>query len=177
MDAEADDRLIPTEFTELWVPLGRTRQVMQALSCHFDEATDDHEAYRRTGTYAFELYAEMPNTFWLNPAYTDGTDEWRNGAFRLDVYWFARNAADPTKTFFRQFWNLLHSEGIPVRLHWGKFLPDLGTDPDWVGFVRAEYPQWAAFLTERARRDPENTFLNEYWRGHLGLPRVAPPPQ
>ena len=166
MDSAVFDQLLPTEFTEMWVPLGRTQKVMETLDCYFKPKSDPAEAYRRTGTYAFELYGEVPSRFWLNPAYTDGTDEWRDGAFRVDVYWFALNAEDPVERFFPQFWNLLRDEGIPIRFHWGKFLP---RGSSWVSSLRGEYPQWAAFMRERARRDPE-IFLTKYWRDHLGLP-------
>ena len=65
MDNQADDKLLPTEFTELWVPLGRTRQSMGLLNEYFRAPADAKESYRRTGTYAWELYAAMPTRFWL----------------------------------------------------------------------------------------------------------------
>lgn len=169
MDNEASDVFIPTEFMEMWVPLGRTHRVMEILSSYFTEPEDDHEAYRRTGTSAWELYSELPSPFWLNPSYTRGDDEWKDGAFRIDAYWFVGNAGDPVKTFYPQFWQLLRGEGIPLRLHWGKFQPRVADDPSWVGYLRAQYPRWEDFLRLREERDPHNVFLNGYWRDHLGL--------
>jgi D-arabinono-1,4-lactone oxidase len=111
----------------------------------------------------------------LNPAYTDGSaeDEWKDGAFRIDIYWFARNAGDPAQTFYPQFWNLLRDKCIPYRLHWGKFLPD--GDTAAFAAVKAQYPKWDDFLDQRAAADPDGTFLNEYWRTHLGLPPADGP--
>ena len=60
MDNGVDDVLLPTEFTEPWVPLTRTREVMELLRGYFTGPRDEHEAYRRTGTYAWELYSAMP---------------------------------------------------------------------------------------------------------------------
>ncbi|MGI9100530.1 MAG: hypothetical protein ACR2H2_18925 [Solirubrobacteraceae bacterium] len=84
MDNQADDVLLPTEFTEAWIPLGRTQQVMQLLNGYFTEPSDDHEAYRRTGSYAWELYTAMPSRFWMAASHSDGADEWKDGAFRVD---------------------------------------------------------------------------------------------
>lgn len=170
MDNQADDELLPTEFTEAWVPLPRSRQAMQLLNRYFTEPRDDHEALRRTGTYAWELYSAMPTPFWLGPAHTTGDDEWKDGAFRIDPYWFADNAENPAETLFAQLWNLLRDNDVPFRLHWGKFQPlyEQG-DRRWVEFFRAQYPRWDDFLRLRAERDPNNIFLTDYWRDRFGL--------
>jgi hypothetical protein len=176
MDNAADDVLLPTEFTEIWVPVTRTRQVMQLLREYFAEPQADREAYRRTGTYAWELYAAMPTQFWINPSYTSGEDEWRDGAFRVDPYWFTENAENPAERFFLGPWQLLREAGVPFRLHWGKFQPiDPPGDTNWVDFFRAQYPRWDDFLRLRAERDPNNIFLNRYWRDRFGLWDAAEP--
>ena len=143
------------------------------------EPRDDDEAYRRTGTYAWELYAAMPAPFWLSPAYSSGDDEWKDGAMRVDPYWFADNSADPTETLFAGLWGLLRDNGIPFRLHWGKFQPPIARgDRDWVDFFRSQYPRWDDFLALRAERDPNNVFLTDYWRDRFGLwDEPAPRPQ
>jgi hypothetical protein len=170
MDNQASDTLLPTEFTEAWVPLGRTREVVRLMDAHFREPHDDDEAYRRTGTYAWELYSAMPADFWLSPAYSSGGDEWKDGALRVDPYWFADNAADPADEFFPGLWNVLRDNDIPFRLHWGKFQPiyERG-DRHWVDFFRAQYPRWDDFLALRAERDPGDVFLTDYWRDRFGL--------
>ncbi|MDO8209575.1 D-arabinono-1,4-lactone oxidase [Conexibacter sp. CPCC 206217] len=178
MDNQASDVLIPTEFTEAWVPLGRAQEVMGLLRDYFAAPRDDGAALRRSGTYAWELYAAMPERFWLNASYTSGDDEWRDGALRIDPYWYADNAADPVDTLFAGLWHLLRDAGIPFRLHWGKFHPRRPTgDRTWVDFFRAQYPRWDDFLRLRAERDPNNIFLTDYWRDRFGLwdePRPRP---
>jgi D-arabinono-1,4-lactone oxidase len=178
MDNGVDDDLLATEFTEAWVPLPRTQQVMQLLHHYFASPRDAHDAYARTGTYAWELYSAMPATFWLSPGYTSGSDEWQHGALRIDPYWFADNAADPSETLFAGLWQLLRDNEIPFRLHWGKFQPiDARGERDWSDFFAAQYPRWDDFLALRRERDPNNIFLNAYWRDRFGLweePAPAP---
>jgi D-arabinono-1,4-lactone oxidase len=177
MDNQASDVLMPTEFTEAWVPLPRAGEAMRLLRDYFAAPRGDAEALRRTGTFAWELYATLPVPFWLNPSHSDGEDEWREGAFRIDPYWFAENAEDPVETLFAGLWNLLREAEVPFRLHWGKFQPRCPEgDRDWVDFFRAQYPRWDDFLALRAERDPNNLFLNSYWRERFGL-WDEPPPQ
>jgi D-arabinono-1,4-lactone oxidase len=170
MDNQVDYDLLPTEFTEAWVPLGRTREVMGLLDGHFREPRDAVRSYARTGTYAWELYSAMPAAFWLSPAYSDGADEWREGSMRIDPYWFTDNAEDPAEAFFPGLWNLLRDHDVPFRLHWGKFQPVYARgDRHWVDFFRAQYPRWDDFLALRAERDPDGVFLTDYWRDRFGL--------
>jgi D-arabinono-1,4-lactone oxidase len=170
MDNQADYELLPTEFTEMWVPLARTQEVMQLLRSYFAEPRDDHESYKRTGLYAWELYAAMPTRLWMNASHSDGADEWRDGAFRIDPYWFAANPGDPAETYWPQFWELLRDSRIPFRLHWGKYQPV--SEPgsrDWIDYFKDRYPRWEDFLALREERDPNNIFLTDYWRDRFGL--------
>jgi hypothetical protein len=170
MDNQASDTLLPTEFTEAWVPIGRTREAVRLLDAYYREPRDAREAYRRTGTYAWELYSAMPAPFWLSPAYSSGDDVWKDGALRIDPYWSAHNAADPAEDFFPGLWNLLRDNGVPFRLHWGKFQPVYARgDRHWVDFFRSQYPRWDDFLALRAERDPDDVFLTDYWRDRFGL--------
>jgi hypothetical protein len=170
MDNQASDVLVPTEFTELWVPLPRTRDAMRLLDGYFTEPRDAHEAYRRTGLYAWELYSAMPTRFWMAASHTSGDDEWKDGVFRIDPYWFAANPGDPALTFYLAIWELFRDNGIPFRLHWAKFQPVYEPgDRRWVDFFAAEYPRWDDFLALRERRDPNNIFLTAYWRNRFGL--------
>lgn len=179
MDNQADDVLVPTEFTEAWVPLPRTGETMRLLRDYFAAPGDDSEALRRTGTYAWELYAAMPERFWMNAAHSSGEDEWRHGVFRIDPYWFAENAADPVEALYEGLWSLLRDAGVPFRLHWGKFQPRYPAgDRGWVDFFRGQYPRWDDFLRLRAERDPNNIFLTDYWRQRFGLwDEPAPQPR
>jgi hypothetical protein len=170
MDNQADDEMLMTGFTEIWVPLPRTQQVMQLLHSYFAEPEDDHEAYRRTGLYAWEFYSAMPTELWMNASHSTGDDEWKDGVFRIDPYWFEANPGDPSATFWPQFWQLLRDNDVPFRLHWGKHQPliDKG-NRDWVDFFKAQYPRWDDFLRLRAERDPNEVFMTSYWRDRFGL--------
>jgi hypothetical protein len=170
MDNQADDELLPTEFTEIWVPLAYTERAMKLLHDYFTEPEDDGESYRRTGLYAWEFYAAMPTRLWMNASHSSGDDEWKDGVFRIDPYWFAENPDDPSVTFWPQFWELLRDDGIPFRLHWGKYQPPASPDDrGWVDYFRSQYPRWDDFMALRRERDPNNIFLTSYWRDRLGL--------
>ena len=170
MDNEASDTLLPTGFTELWVPLVRATDAMRLLRDYFASASSDEEAYERTGIFGWELYAAKPNAFWLNASHTSGEDQWRDGVLRVDPFWFAANPGDPTESFYPQLWELFRDSDIPFRLHWGKYQPKCSEQkPAWPEYFSRQYPQWERFLDLRRIRDPAGTFLTSYWRDRLGL--------
>lgn len=170
MDNQASDVLLASEFAELWVPLPRAAEAVGVLRGYFGEPADARESYRRTGLYPYELYGSPASTGWLHPGFSDGTDEWREGALRIDVYWFTANQEDPLESFFPTFWRLLRDHGIPFRLHWGKHVPaSTPADPAWLELLRSRYPRWDDFLTLRAELDPGEVFLTDYWRDRLGV--------
>lgn len=180
MDHGVNNLLLPTGFTETWIPLGRTAEVMGLAHRHFNEPRDEDETYRRTGTFVWELYAAKPPRFWRSPSYSSGSDEWSRGAFRVNPYWFGDNAGNPAETFFAGLWELLRDHDIPFRLHWGRYQPIYpARDRRWVDSFAAQYPRWDDFLRPRAHRDPSNIFLTDYWRDRFGLwdapaPRPVP---
>ena len=114
-----------------------------------------------------------------SPSYTTGGDEWAEGAFRIDSYWYEGSPEEPTTSFYPQFWELFKNLGVPFRLHWGKFQPAIAAgDRTWPDFFRSQYPRWDDFLALRERRDPNNIFLTSYWRDRFGLwDAPAPAPQ
>ncbi|MCB9665602.1 MAG: FAD-binding protein [Alphaproteobacteria bacterium] len=171
MDNGASDILLTTAFTEVWLPLGRARDAMNVLRRWFEAAPTSAEALTRTGTFSWELYATRPSTGWMSPSYSDGDDVWKDGVFRIDPYWFQHDEADPTHGFYEGLWRQLREAGIPFRLHWGKYHPDLSHgDPEgWVDFFKGQYPRWDDFLARRAALDPDGVFLTAYWKDHLGL--------
>jgi len=176
MDNAIDDEMMPTGFTEMWVPLGRTQDLMQLLRKYFTEPEDVHEAYRRTGLYAWEAYAAKPTRLWMNASYSNDEDQWKEGVFRVDAYWFEANPGDPSDTFYLRLWELLRDNGMPFRLHWGKYQPKTTPkDPEWVEFFKTQYPRWDDFLRLRAERDPKDIFLTDYWRERFGLWHDPPP--
>jgi D-arabinono-1,4-lactone oxidase len=168
MDNEVNDALLPTSFTEIWLPLPRVEQVMQLLHTFFSEPHCDQASYARTGLYGWELYAAKATSFSMSASHSDGTDEWKDGVFRIDPYWFAANPGDPTKTFYPQLWGLLREHKIPFRLHWGKYQPSEELSC-WAEFLKSQYPKWDEFLSLRKRRDPNGIFLTSYWRERFEL--------
>lgn len=177
MDNQANDVLVPTEFTEAWIPVQHSARAMTLLQKYFDTAPNDDEALKRTGTYAWELYGAKATPLWLACSHTNGSDEWKDGVLRIDLYWFANNPGDPAVVFYPQFWDLLRDNGIPFRLHWAKFQPVYQPgDRRWVDFFRGQFPRWDDFLALRQQKDPNNIFLNDYWRARFGL-WDAPRPQ
>jgi hypothetical protein len=163
LDNQMDDVMMPTWFTEMWVPFtpgdGRVQETIVRLRRLFDADGTAAGAYRATGAFAFELYvARRDEVFFLSPAAG-------SHAFRVDVFWFANNHGNPLTDFFPQFWNAL--EPLGARFHWGKFLPQ--PDPSRPTRLSALYPDWERWQVIRERVDPNGVFLTRYWRDHLGL--------
>ena len=152
MDNQINYALLPTHFTECWIPLEQTREVMQALTRHYRK-----NGWKATGAYACELYAAKRSPFWLSPSFDTDT-------LRVDIFWFGGNASDPQTEYFRQFWDLL--EPFAYRLHWGKHLPG---DEASARSLRARYPRWDDFLALRSSFDPHGVFLTPYWEALLGI--------
>jgi hypothetical protein len=153
MDNQISDRLMPTEFTELWIPIEQTVAVMKALAGQYAKG------YSATGTYACELYAAKESPFWMSPAY--GTE-----VLRVDLFWFGRNGDQTPQSFYQQFWDLL----VPFKFrpHWGKYLP-APTAPFGPTYFGGVYPHLADFLELRKTYDPNQIFVTDYWRQQLGI--------
>ena len=164
MDNQMDDQLWPTWFTELWVPIEKAAAVMATLRDHYEAKDYDGpfkvgEEYRRTGAFSCEVYAAKRSRFWLSPSY--GAD-----VVRIDVFWFALNAASPM-TFYPEFWELLAP--FDFRPHWGKFLPEPAPDGRWRAYYERQLPRFKDFLAVRAAMDPDQIFVNDYWKAHFQL--------
>ncbi len=161
MDNAADDILIGTEFTEIFIPLKYTEQVMQLLNEHYV-----NKGFSATSFYSTELYAGYKSKSWMNPGYGEG--EYSNGTFRVDIFWYINNAGNPAGRdgYFKQFWDLFRNNNIPFRLHWGKFIPDYDFK-EWTDYYRSQFPRWDDFLDLRKERDPKNIFLTNYWKLRL----------
>lgn len=154
MDNAMSETSLGTTFTELWLPLDRCAEIMQALRDHFRRG-----GLAATGNYAFELYAARATNGWLHPGY-------RRDSLRFDVFWLERNRAAPAE-FFAQFWELLAPFGY--RLHWGKHLP-----ADAAQYLRRQFPKWDEFLAVRAELDPHGIFLTRHFRAALGVSEAFP---
>jgi D-arabinono-1,4-lactone oxidase len=156
MDNAANDVFLGTEFTEIWVPIEKTRQAMNLLKQLYDE-----KGIGATRHYSTELYAGIKSNFWLSPAY-------KQNMFRIDIFWYHNNKGDPSAKggFFSQFWEAFRDENIPFRLHWGKYMPEYDYS-QWSEYLRSQYPRWDDFMQLRKLRDPKNIFLSNYWSNHL----------
>jgi FAD/FMN-containing dehydrogenase len=152
MDNRVSDKLIPTEFTEIWIPVSRAHEVMTALRDHYASA-----GYSATGSYSCEIYAAKRSDFWLSPSY-------KEDVIRVDIFWFGYNAGSPVENYYPQFWKLLMEENtFPCRFHWGKYIPYA---PE---YLRKQYPKLDSFLSIRNRLDPNRVFLSHYWQRYLGI--------
>ncbi len=171
MDNTADDVLLASEFAELWVPIQHATQVMNLLQGMFDA-----KGSAATGYYALEVYAAAPSAGWINPGFTDGNDAYKDGTVRIDLYWYRDNVGAPnvTHAFFDQYWDLLRSAGLPMRFHWGKFVPFYDF-PDWAAFYAEQLPRLGDFLALRAERDPAGVFFTEYWQLRLTGAKLSTP--
>ncbi|WNG17058.1 D-arabinono-1,4-lactone oxidase [Cystobacter fuscus] len=158
MDNQISDVRMPTEFTELWVPLSRTQEVMQVLRKHYEEG-----GMAATGTYSCEIYSAKGSEFWLSPSYGEPV-------VRIDIFWFAYNLKDPSLAYYPQFWKLLAP--YDFRPHWAKYLPDADSATG-VGYLRALYPKWQEFMRLREQLDPSQLFVTDYWRWHLDIPAAV----
>ena len=155
MDNQISDEFMPTEFTELFIDIHKTTDVMRALKRFYAE----DEALQRTGAYAVEIYPAQQSDFWMSPSY--GMD-----TVRVDVFWFKTRRGNPATDFYPQYWKLL--EQFDFRFHWGKYLsaPDSSTG---VEYRKKQCPKWDDFLALRKKMDPHDIFLTSYWAAHLGI--------
>jgi hypothetical protein len=164
MDNQMDDQLWPTWFTELWIPVEKTAAVMQALQTFYAGGNDPQVAYQHTGAFSCELYAAKASDFWMSPAY-------EADVFRVDVFWFAKNAGVPETAFYPQFWELL--KPFAFRPHWGKFLPSPNASPspsaNWADYYRQNLSRFDDFLALRAKLDPRQVFVTDYWRSNFAI--------
>ena len=185
MDNTADDILVPTMFTEIWVPLTYATRATRAIRDYFNGPPDDQsyaaiviraikrffgghtpeDCYSRTGNNAWELYAAKASDAWMSMSYSNGDDVWKYGAFRIDPYWFILNSEDYID-LYRPIWILLHKQNIPFRLHWGKIFPKMDDSAyDWRSIiVKNQFPRLAEFLAFRELKDPNGIFLSSFWR-------------
>jgi D-arabinono-1,4-lactone oxidase len=156
MDNSLDDVIVPNTFTEIWFPLQRATDVTHLLQQYFQGG---YECY---GNNMWELYTSKPSSAWMSMSYSNGDDEWKDGAFRIDPNWYI-GGKKSARDFFIPLWKLLRNSDIPFRLHWAKLKPR-PDDTDWREFLCSQYPQIQKFLDFRSKKDPKQIFVNHYWR-------------
>lgn len=156
MDNPVHDRVLPTTFTEAWIPLERAQEALDALHAMMLE-----DRLAGTGTYAIELYTAKACSAWLSM--TGGQD-----VFRIDPFWFDDGDYAGREQFLARFWRVLRP--FEMRLHWGKALPQVTGEHDPEVAERERlYPRLAAFREKRRSYDPDDLFLTDYWRVRLGI--------
>jgi D-arabinono-1,4-lactone oxidase len=163
MDNNISDQLFPVEFTELWIPFNQNdgsdtiNKVLLALNDLFTEFYANKPSVA-AGDFCTELYAAKQSKFWMSPSY--GTD-----VFRVDVFWFGHNVGSPVD-YYQLFWDKLAP--FNYRCHWGKYMP-AADSPQGSKYLLSQYEKAAAFLEFRKQMDPDNVFLTDYWKKHLGI--------
>jgi hypothetical protein len=157
MDNAVADEVLPTSFTELWLPLAKAGEVMRRLRKLYAEVPG------AAGNFATELYAGAPSSFWMAPGQP-------GASVRINPFWYDRNPGEPRATLFAHLFETFKDLGF--RLHWGKALP-LDAQGSSAALAK-QYPRWHDFLAVRRELDPSGVFLTKYWRAHLGLTEDAP---
>jgi hypothetical protein len=158
MDNQLDDKLWPTAFAELWVPLDRALEVMQVIHDIVRADGEIKETYRRVSAFPIELYPGPSSRFWLSPGYA------REG-LRVNPCRFLQWQDE----LFRLFLDALRP--FDPRPHWGKHLP--AADDRWLSSLRRQLPRLPDFLALRKELDPDDLFLTDYWRANLGITQSA----
>jgi FAD/FMN-containing dehydrogenase len=148
---ENSNNLFDLAYTEMWIPIEKTEATINAMENLYNTA-----GYSATGFYDTVILAAKSSNFWLSPGYNQAS-------VRINMMWFNKNIGDPV-AFFQQFWSLMDSQNIPFRPHWAKSLPAMGA-----AYMTAKYPKWGQWQALRAKMDPNNIFLTDYWSSQLGI--------
>gem|GEM_PF-2067402 len=163
MDNQVDDRLLHVIFTELWMPIEQTQAAMEALNNFYDKG-----GYKATGYFSNEIYGTKASKFWMSPAF-------ERDVVRFDIFVYSDGVNEPYD-FYTQYWDLL--KPFNFRAHWAKYLPGQPYSPDqlkeWYEYFRTQNPRWDEWMALRAKHDPEQIFVNNYWRTRLQISPLQP---
>ena len=133
------------------------------------------DGQKAAGNFAVEIYPAKSSKFWLSMSYGENM-------IRVDPYWYHYNPCGTARKYFNFFWNQLlpmMSKSTPVRLHWGKFLPQPGQElRDMNGnsvifnseYLESVYPKMRDWKELRQEHDPDQMFVTNYWREILDIP-------
>ncbi|MBS1916952.1 MAG: FAD-binding protein [Bacteroidetes bacterium] len=152
---EFSNNLMDLVYTEFWIDINQTEQVINILQNYFTE-----KGMSATGFYCFEILGAKSSNFWLSPAYNQQS-------VRINIMQWLSKTVSPV-VFYQQFWDLLKQSNINYRLHWGKYLPP-PTSGENAAFITSQYPMWNNFIALRNQMDPNGIFLNTYWKMQLGI--------
>lgn len=144
-DAQMDERLMPTTFTEVFVPLAQAGEAMRRLEALFET--------RGAHYFCLELYAAPASRAWLHPAF-------ERESLRINVFWLTHVRCDPRTDFFPALWAALAP--LEPRLHWGKLFPYQPAKA-----VVGRFSRQTDFLALRRQLDPSEVFLTDWLRAAL----------
>jgi len=153
---EYSNNLFNLSYAELWFPIDQTQTVVNTLNTYFTE-----KGYSATGFYAFEILAGKQSQFWLSPGYMQNS-------MRFNIMFWNNGAQVSPEDFYNQFWALFKEKNINFRPNWGKYLP-LPTSTTGPSYMQGQFPKWNDFMTLRKQYDPDNIFVNTYWKNQLGI--------
>lgn len=157
MDNGVDDKLVPVVFTELWIDIKYTKEVMNTMKEVFAKYYDPNNKNSAgpEGDFSTEIYTARPSKYWISAAY-------KREVIRIDVFCFADLTPEDARNFYQQFWTAL--EKYDYRPHWGKYFEPAKTE-----LWRKRYEKWDDFLALRKKYDPEEIFLNKFWKAALDI--------
>ena len=152
---EFSNNLFNLKYTELWIPIEKTQKTIDVLQQFYTEG-----GYAATGYYTVEILTAKRSSFWMSPSY-------QHDVVRINIMRFD-DGEENNMAYFQQFWDLLHQKEIDFRLHWGKYLPPPASSTG-SAYLQTQYPKWNDFMALRTTMDPDNIFLNSYWKTQLGI--------
>ncbi len=153
MDNGISDIYNPVKFTELWIPIEKTEEVMNTLKSFYAESNV------HVGNFSSEIYAAGKNDFWLSPSCI-------GNVIRIDLFWLGRDHDGTPEAYYAPFWEKLAQ--FNYRPHWAKYLPE-GDSNQGHQYLSKLYPHWQDWMNLRTQMDPNNIFLSDYWKKHLGI--------
>jgi D-arabinono-1,4-lactone oxidase len=151
---EFSNNLINLVYTEFWVLADQAELAVNTLQDYYQS-----KGTSKTSYYAVEILGAKNSDFWMSPAYDQQSV--RINLLRFDV------GTSSNINYYQEFWDLFQSKDIPFRLHWGKFLPP-ASSATGAGYLSKQFKKWDDFLTLRKQMDPNNIFLNSYWKESVG---------
>jgi hypothetical protein len=157
MDDHMDVRLWPASFAELWLPMEAAPAALNRLrDMHHHQS--ESARYWLSRAFPVEIYASPKSPFWLSPGYD-------RESVRINPIWLDQWPGPPGDGIYQSYYEALKEFGF--RPHWGKHLPP--ASDEWRAYYRRHSPRLDAFLRLHRTFDPDQVFVNDYWRAHLGI--------
>jgi len=149
MDDMISDEILPIQFSEIWFPVEKTKEMINLYKNHCQAF-----GMVATGFTFTEVYPAKKTNFWMSPSY-------KKDCMRIDFSWYEKARGVPDE-FFRQFYDLFIPLGYSQ--HWGKLTCG------WPEYLKKAYPKWDDFMKVRKIYDPRGIFLTDYWCDIFDIP-------